>query len=41
MVAEGIETEEELDALAEIGVRFGQGFHFGMPAPLDEVLANS
>jgi PAS domain S-box-containing protein len=41
VVAEGIETEEELDALTEIGVRVGQGFHFGLPAPLDQVLANS
>jgi len=41
VVAEGIETEEELDALTEIGVRVGQGFHFGLPAPLQEVLAQS
>jgi PAS domain S-box-containing protein len=41
VVAEGIETEEELDALTEIGVRVGQGFHFGLPAPLEQVLANS
>jgi len=38
VIAEGIETEEELDALQEIGVRFGQGFHLGMPLPLDEAL---
>jgi len=38
VVAEGIETDEELDALTEIGVRVGQGFHFGLPAPLEEVL---
>jgi PAS domain S-box-containing protein len=41
VVAEGIETDEELDALTEIGVRVGQGFHFGLPAPLDQVLTNS
>jgi PAS domain S-box-containing protein len=41
VVAEGIETDEELDALTEIGVRVGQGFHFGLPAPLEQVLANS
>jgi PAS domain S-box-containing protein len=41
VVAEGIETDEELDALTEIGVRVGQGFHFGLPAPLDQVLAYS
>ncbi len=38
VVAEGIETEEELDALLEIGFRYGQGFYFGVPGPLDEVL---
>lgn len=39
LVAEGIETEEELDALTDVGFRYGQGFYFGVPAPLDEVLA--
>jgi EAL domain-containing protein (putative c-di-GMP-specific phosphodiesterase class I) len=38
VVAEGIETDEEIDALTEIGVRAGQGFHLGLPAPLEEVL---
>jgi PAS domain S-box-containing protein len=38
LVAEGIETEEELDALTDVGFRYGQGFYFGVPAPLDEVL---
>ncbi len=32
VVAEGIETVEELDALREIGVTFGQGFLFARPA---------
>jgi len=41
VIAEGIETEEELDALKEIGFRYGQGFYFGVPAPLDEALAAS
>ena len=39
VIAEGIETEDELEALEEIGVRFGQGFHLGMPAPLNEALS--
>jgi PAS domain S-box-containing protein len=39
VIAEGIETEDELDALLERGFRYGQGFHFGVPAPLDDVLA--
>jgi EAL domain-containing protein (putative c-di-GMP-specific phosphodiesterase class I) len=34
-VAEGIETAAELDALRELGVRYGQGFYFARPAPLD------
>ncbi|HTW20256.1 MAG TPA: EAL domain-containing protein [Mycobacteriales bacterium] len=34
IVAEGIETANELDALKALGVRFGQGYHLGMPAPL-------
>jgi len=41
VVAEGIETEEELDALLEIGFRYGQGFYLGMPAPLEEALAGN
>ena len=39
VIAEGIETEEELDALVELGFKYGQGFHFGVPGPLDEALA--
>ncbi len=34
MVAEGIETVEELDTLATLGVRFGQGFYLAEPAQL-------
>jgi EAL domain-containing protein (putative c-di-GMP-specific phosphodiesterase class I) len=33
LVAEGIETEAEARTLAELGVEFGQGYHFGAPAP--------
>jgi EAL domain-containing protein (putative c-di-GMP-specific phosphodiesterase class I) len=39
VIAEGIETEDELDALTELGVRYGQGFHLGMPAPLEQALS--
>jgi EAL domain-containing protein (putative c-di-GMP-specific phosphodiesterase class I) len=35
IVAEGIETAGELAALRELGVRYGQGFHLALPAPLD------
>jgi EAL domain-containing protein (putative c-di-GMP-specific phosphodiesterase class I)/CheY-like chemotaxis protein len=34
LVAEGIETREELDALRELGVAFGQGFFLAEPGPL-------
>jgi EAL domain-containing protein (putative c-di-GMP-specific phosphodiesterase class I) len=33
LVAEGIESRADLAALQELGVRFGQGFHLGRPAP--------
>jgi len=32
LVAEGIETEDELDAVRALGVRCGQGFRLGRPA---------
>lgn len=35
IVAEGIETAGELDALTELGVRYGQGFHLAEPALLE------
>ncbi|MGH2956433.1 MAG: sensor domain-containing phosphodiesterase [Solirubrobacterales bacterium] len=38
VIAEGIESEDEREALVDLGVRFGQGFHLGMPAPLSEAL---
>jgi EAL domain-containing protein (putative c-di-GMP-specific phosphodiesterase class I)/CheY-like chemotaxis protein len=34
IVAEGIETPEELETLLELGVRFGQGFHLARPGPI-------
>jgi diguanylate cyclase (GGDEF)-like protein len=36
-VAEGIETEAQLQALLELGCEFGQGFHFGRPITTDRV----
>jgi diguanylate cyclase (GGDEF)-like protein len=36
-VAEGIETEVQLQALLELGCEFGQGFHFSRPVPTDRV----
>jgi EAL domain-containing protein (putative c-di-GMP-specific phosphodiesterase class I) len=35
IVAEGVETAGELEALSQLGVRYGQGFYLGQPAPLD------
>ena len=32
IIAEGIETEEELKVLQDIGIPYGQGFLFGQPA---------
>lgn len=34
IIAEGIELEQEVDALLELGVTYGQGFFFARPAPL-------
>ncbi len=33
VIAEGIETEAQLERLRSIGCRFGQGYLFGAPAP--------
>lgn len=33
VIAEGIETEEELEALSELGIRCGQGYAIGRGAP--------
>jgi len=38
-VAEGIETEEQMDRLRIMGYRLGQGFHLARPLPADEVAA--
>ena len=34
LIAEGIETEEELTELARLGVSLGQGYLFGRPGPI-------
>jgi len=33
-VAEGLETEDQIRCLTGLGVRLGQGFRLGRPAPL-------
>lgn len=35
VIAEGVETEAEADALRRLGIEFGQGFLFGEPKPVD------
>jgi EAL domain-containing protein (putative c-di-GMP-specific phosphodiesterase class I) len=34
VVAEGVETAEELRVLTDLGVDCGQGYYLGRPAPL-------
>lgn len=36
VISEGVETAAEESALADIGVRFAQGYHLGRPGPLPE-----
>jgi len=36
-IAEGIETEEQLRILTDIGCKYGQGYYFYKPMPLDEM----
>ncbi len=35
VVAEGVETEREIDTLRFIGVRYAQGYHLRRPGPLE------
>jgi diguanylate cyclase (GGDEF)-like protein len=37
VVAEGVETAEQLEALRTLGCRWAQGYHLGRPAPLAAV----
>lgn len=38
-LAEGIETNEQLEIIRELGCRYGQGFLFSKPVPPDELIA--
>lgn len=35
LIAEGVESAEETDALRDLGVAYAQGYHFAMPAPAE------
>ncbi|MFZ6004598.1 MAG: sensor domain-containing phosphodiesterase [Actinomycetota bacterium] len=37
ILAEGVETDDELEAVQRLGVRYAQGYYLGRPAPLDEL----
>ncbi len=37
IVAEGIETADELGIIRDLGIRHGQGFHLALPAPLEKM----
>ena len=34
VIAEGVETQEQVELLLDCGVQVGQGWHLGMPQPL-------
>lgn len=39
VIAEGIETRDELNTLRNLGVRYGQGYLLGKPAPLSNLFS--
>lgn len=39
VLAEGVETEEQVNLLKNAGCRFAQGFYYARPMPVDEFLA--
>jgi EAL domain-containing protein (putative c-di-GMP-specific phosphodiesterase class I) len=41
VIAQGIESAEQRDALIECGVPLGQGFYLGRPVPADRALADA
>lgn len=38
LVAEGVETKEQADALCKLGCRYAQGYYYSRPRPADEFL---
>jgi len=39
VIAEGIESREQVDALVKLQCDLGQGFHLGRPKPVRQELA--
>jgi EAL domain-containing protein (putative c-di-GMP-specific phosphodiesterase class I) len=39
VVAEGIETPQQVSRLVGLGCRLGQGFHFARPMPADALVS--
>ncbi len=38
LIAEGLETRDQVDAVVSMGCRYGQGYYFSRPVPADEAL---
>jgi EAL domain-containing protein (putative c-di-GMP-specific phosphodiesterase class I) len=38
VVAEGVEEEDQLAALAAMGCRYAQGYHLGRPTPAADLI---
>jgi EAL domain-containing protein (putative c-di-GMP-specific phosphodiesterase class I) len=38
IVSEGVETEEQLETMKQLGVQYIQGFYFSKPLPQDEFI---
>ncbi|WP_030440049.1 EAL domain-containing protein [Actinoplanes subtropicus] len=41
VVAEGVETEDQLELLGRMGARYAQGYYLGRPGPADQLSTNT